>query len=146
MFNITDLVPKLRRARDQTNVETKLKYVRVAPQKQQQRRVKSLIITVLLAHILIDLIDNYKRPHDVSVSQIDKSLVRSTLRLTRGIIQVVVVAAAADSYSDATAESPTAEALEDDDEDDEELDTSASNEYPDGENDNDESYDDADGK
>lgn len=59
------------------------------------------------------------------------------------------VVSAADTYADASAESPSVEAaLEDDDEDDEELDSSASNEYPDGDNDNDndESYEDADGK
>lgn len=51
------------------------------------------------------------------------------------------VPTAAELYGDAASDMPTTEAFDDDDED-EELDASASNEYPD----NDESYDDPEGK
>jgi len=53
------------------------------------------------------------------------------------------VPTAAELYSDEASNMPSTEAFEDDD-DDEELDASATNEYPD--NENDESYEDADGK
>lgn len=52
---------------------------------------------------------------------------------------------AAELYGEAASDMPQADAFDDDD-DDEELDSAASNEYPDNENDNDENYDDAEGK
>lgn len=52
---------------------------------------------------------------------------------------------AAELYGDAANDVPTTEAFDDDD-DDEELDASATNEYPDNEQDSDEAYEDADGK
>lgn len=55
------------------------------------------------------------------------------------------VPTAAELYGDAASEMPTTESF-DDDEDDEELDASASNEYPDNDNEADESYEDPDGK
>ena len=111
-------------------------------------QVKTLLIIILSLNCLDELcynrkaLSNYDDP-----SGAGKSLIHSTVRLTKSILQVAVLAAAAtDSYADASAESPSVDALEDEDEDDEELDASASNEYPEGDNDNDESYDDSDGK
>lgn len=96
------------------------------------------MVLVLSFNIMADVIEQQR------LSKVAGPLTGS---LTQSILRVVAFVAAADSYADASAESPSVEAaLEDEDEDDEELDAAPSNEYPDGENDNDESYEDADGK
>lgn len=107
---------------------------------QRQLDSSRLRLALLIAVSLILLADLLDQLAPSGPEEVAKPLARGALRLIIGV-------AAGDSYSEASAESPSVEAaLEDEDEDDEELDASASQEYPDGDNDNDEAYEDAEGK
>jgi hypothetical protein len=111
--------------------------------KKRIRLIKFLIVSIWSLEIIANSLNDYL--HNSDQSHI--SIRQDQLPLIGNLLQVVVlVAANNEAYAEATADSPAVDALEDDDEDDEELDASASNEYPDGENDNDESYEDGDGK
>lgn len=115
--------------------------------KRREFSIRKLIVLFLLIEITANLLDgnhdldSTSNPNESTSKDLDK---RPTS--FRGILHVIVLAAANNDEVDAeaSAESPTVDALEDDDEDDEELNASASNDYPDGEND--ESYEDGDGK
>jgi hypothetical protein len=116
---------------------------------RRKRFLKTLAVVILVAEIVANLLDSNNN-NNTSSSDSDNSQERNSVDgkrssslLTGSLLPVIVfVAANGDAYTDV---SPAVDALEDDDEDDEELNASASNEYPDGENDNDESYEDGDG-
>ena len=117
--------------------------------KSRENIIRTLVVLFLCIEIFASILghdDHLNHTTDQSDKPIQAAdkLVRSSL----GSLQFIVHAADAnvDAYADASSESPAVDALEDDDEDDEELNASASNEYPDGENDNDESYEDGDGE
>lgn len=115
------------------------------------KQVFATVLTIALSIVLVSdlsrilkLSTNNNHLNDAA-SPLEAFQTSSGPKLTAWASWIGEVPTAAELYGDAASEMPTTESFDDDDED-EELDASASNEYPDNENEADESYEDPDGK
>lgn len=115
------------------------------------KQVFATALTIALSIVLVSDLSrilksssNYHSTND-ETSPLEPFQTSSGPKLAAWASWIGEVPTAAELYGDAASEMPTTESFDDDDED-EELDASASNEYPDNENEADESYEDPDGK